>query len=62
VEVWIGEDGLVRRMRTSWDQEMGKQTVTREETVDYIAFGKRFVVKPPPKSETFDATQAALEG
>src|SRR5215217_943286 len=62
VEVWIGDDGLVRRMRTSWDQEVGKMTATREETIDYVSFGKRFAIKPPPKKDTVDLTRYVLEG
>lgn len=61
VDVWIGEDGLVRRIKTHWDDEANGVPVTRTEIVEFLEFGQHFRYERPPPGEVVDMTDRALE-
>jgi hypothetical protein len=54
VEVWIGEDGLTRRLR--YEQKLGTGTAM-ELTEEFYDFGVEVDVSPPPATEVVDLTQ-----
>lgn len=57
VEVWIGGDGLVRRMHTTLTASAhGTQTVS-DLTLDLSDFGTQVTITPPPAGQTLDITQ-----
>jgi hypothetical protein len=72
VDVWIDEQGRVRRMQAdvsgSVNEVEGSETNT-ELTIDYVEFGRVPKIEPPPAGEVFNATseiesniQSAAEG
>lgn len=57
VDVWIGGDGLVRRMHTTLSASVhGMQTVS-DLTLDLSDFGTQVTITPPPAGQTLDITQ-----
>ncbi len=63
IDVWIGkDDGLVRRMKLSY--ELGPATARQKVsiTTEFSDFGKGVRVSVPPAAETFDATNASIKG
>lgn len=57
VDVWIGSDGLVRRMHTTLSASThGMQTVS-DLTLDLGDFGTQVTITPPPADQTLDVTQ-----
>jgi hypothetical protein len=59
VEVYIDEDGLLRRMRIAMKTSTGPARVSLTQTMDYYDFGVNVDVKAPPKSQVFDLSQFA---
>jgi hypothetical protein len=57
-DVWIDQDGYVRRMRMSYGVQ--KQTVAM--TMNFSDFGKDVTVTIPAASETSDATDQSIQG
>jgi hypothetical protein len=59
MEVWVGEDKLVRRMK--WDQSIkppGQQQVQRSTfTTEFYDFNAKVNVEPPPDDDTKDVTE-----
>jgi hypothetical protein len=57
-DVWIGRNGLVRRIRTSY----GMASAHVAMTMDLYDYGAHVSIAAPPGSDVFDATQFAQEG
>jgi hypothetical protein len=64
VRVWVDEDGLIRRLAQTWNQELpdGAGRMHTEMTMDLYDFGPRIQVDAPPPGEVFDATALAGVG
>jgi hypothetical protein len=61
-DVWIGKDGLVRRIRGSYGfAENGRGAHVRM-TMDLFDYGAHVSIEAPPSSEVFDATPLAQSG
>jgi hypothetical protein len=60
VEVWVGEDELIRRVK--WTQSISAQTtgeaVEASFTADFYDFGVPVAVDPPPEEDVQDLTEA----
>ena len=59
VEVWVGDDGLVRKFRLTEEISSGNQTGSFQVTVGLSDFGTDVSVTAPPADEVFDATAFA---
>jgi hypothetical protein len=62
VNVWIGKDGLVRRVQMSYRYSMGGRQVGIRIAMNVSAYGAHVSIAAPPSSEVFDATQLAQGG
>jgi hypothetical protein len=62
VDVWVARDGLVRRIKSSYNQKSGGQTIRVEQTIEYRDFGTRIRIEKPPASEVQDITDQATKG
>jgi hypothetical protein len=61
-DVWIGNDGLVRRIKLAFAmQEQGKP-FRMAMAMDLYDYGADVTIAAPPSSDVFDATQFALQG
>jgi hypothetical protein len=58
-EVWIGKDGLVRRVRVSYDVHGAGRMAMTMSLYDY---GAHVSIAAPPSSQVFDATSFAQQG
>jgi hypothetical protein len=58
-EAWIGDDGLVRRVRMTQDIQTGGKSLSAVVTIDMSDFGTDVSVSAPPADEVFDATGLA---
>jgi hypothetical protein len=61
-DVWIGKDGLVRRIRVSVSLPHGGMPVRTSMAMDLYDYGAQVDIAAPPSSEVFDATQFAQQG
>lgn len=59
VEVWIGDDGLVRRLRLDEDLQAGGSSLSAAVTIDLSDFGTDVSVAAPPADQVFDVTTFA---
>jgi hypothetical protein len=59
VEVWIGDDGLVRRGRIAVDEHGSGGAGRLDLTVDFTRFGVRVDATAPPAGDVFDASNLA---
>ena len=57
-DVWIGKDGLVRRIRVSLRLDQRRLAMT----MDIHDYGTHVTITPPPSSDVYDATQLAQQG
>lgn len=57
VEVWIGSDGLVRRMHTTLSASAHGMQAVSDLTLSLSDFGTPVTITPPPASQTLDITQ-----
>jgi hypothetical protein len=65
VDVWIGHDGLVRRLRLSLathPSTVGVPAMQMTIAMDYSNFGETVDVHPPAASDTIDLTKLAKQG
>ena len=60
VDVWVDGRGLVRRLALAMTLATGARQAQFGMTLELFDFGPTPAVAPPPASEVFDATQAAL--
>jgi hypothetical protein len=61
-DVWIGKDGLVRRVRVSFGLTQSGQPVRFGMTMDLYDYGTHVTIAAPPSSDVYDATQLAQQG
>ena len=57
-DVWIGKDGLVRRVHLALGVAQGRMAMT----MDLSDYGTDVAIAAPPSSDVFDATQLAQQG
>jgi hypothetical protein len=60
--VWIGKDGLVRRVRVSLNLPHGATAVRTAMAMDLYDYGAQVDIAAPPSSQVFDATELAQQG
>ena len=58
--VWVGKDGLVRRVRFAYS--VPREAMRMAMTMDLFDYGAHVSVAAPPSSAVFDATQLAQQG
>jgi hypothetical protein len=61
-DVWIGRNGLVRRIRASYGFTEAGQHVSFAMSMDIYDYGAHITIAAPPSSEVFDGTQLAQKG
>ncbi len=62
VEVWIDDEGLVRRFSQSYSYEAPDTgEVSQSQTIEFYDFGVEVDVELPPASDVFDATDVAAQ-
>jgi len=57
IEVWVGDDGIARRIVSSYGSNVGGERTTVKQRIEMYDFGAKIDVKIPPGSETFDFSQ-----
>jgi hypothetical protein len=64
IDVWVGNDDLVRRLKLSFSVASKGQTSKQNVTVTstFSDFGKVVKANLPPAAKTFDATKTTLKG
>ncbi|HEY2742881.1 MAG TPA: hypothetical protein VGI69_11960 [Gaiellaceae bacterium] len=60
--VWIGKDGLVRRVRLASDLETPSGNSRVAMTMNLYDYGAKVSIAAPPSSAVFDATMLAQQG
>ncbi|HZT84859.1 MAG TPA: hypothetical protein VE984_05495 [Gaiellaceae bacterium] len=60
--VWIGKDGLVRRVQLSYGLAHAGHRAHVDMTMDVYDYGAKIAIAPPPSGAVFDATQLAQSG
>ena len=60
--VWIGANGLVRRVQSSYRVHEGGKSAGMVMTMDIYDYGAHLTIAAPPSSQVFDATQLAQSG
>lgn len=61
-QVWIGKDGLVRRIRVAYNVPHGAAPMRMAMTMDLYDYGAHVSIAAPPSSQVFDATSFAQQG
>jgi hypothetical protein len=63
-EVWIGDDGLLRRQTISWEQSLpgAPGTMTLAMTLELYDYGTRVRIERPDANDVLDLTDAAGSG
>jgi hypothetical protein len=61
-DVWIGENGFVRRIRISFDGAKSSTPLQLGMTMDIHDYGTHVRIAAPPSSDVFDATQFVQQG
>jgi hypothetical protein len=61
-DVWIGKDGLVRRVRASYGFAQSGKRVHLAMTMNIFDYGAHIRIAAPPSGDVFDATQFAQQG
>jgi hypothetical protein len=61
-EVWIGKDGLVRRVKVSYNVPHGAKAMRMAMTMSLYDYGAHLSIAAPPSSQVFDATMFAQQG
>lgn len=61
-DVWIGKDGLVRRIRAAYSMPTLPSSPRMAMTMNLYDYGAHVTIAAPPSSEVFDATQLAQAG
>ena len=60
--VWIGKDGLLRRLQLGYSVPKGATRLRLGMTMDLYDYGADVSIAAPPSSAVFDATQLAQQG
>ena len=61
-DAWIGKDGLVRRVRVTYDVPRGEEPMRMAMTMNLYDYGAHVSIAAPPSSQVFDATSLAQQG
>jgi hypothetical protein len=61
-DVWIGTDGLVRRVGLSYGFPRAGHRIRMHMTLNISDYGAHVTIAAPPSSQVFDATQLAQSG
>lgn len=61
-DVWVGENGLVRRIRASYGVTEAGRSVGMAMTMDLSDYGAHLTIAAPPSGQVFDGTQLAQQG
>jgi len=61
-DVWIGKDGLVRRVRLSYGLTQNGKRAHVDMTMNLSDYGTHVTIAAPPESDVFDVTQFAQSG
>jgi hypothetical protein len=56
VDVWVGEDGLVRRVVTTTRNGVGQPSFESVATAEYLDYGLEANIEAPPAAEVLDHT------
>jgi hypothetical protein len=62
VDVWIGSDGLVRRLRENFSYPVDGTSSTTNLTLSLTDFGVRTAITPPPADQTVDFSKLKALG
>jgi hypothetical protein len=60
--VWIGKDGLVRRVQLAYNVPRGEEPLRMAARMDLYDYGAHVTIAAPPSSQVFDATSFAQQG
>jgi hypothetical protein len=60
VDAWISSDGLVRKLRMSFSEDVNGQQVTSDMTMRFHDFNAPVSISLPPAGQTLDVTKLAL--
>lgn len=60
-DVWIGSDGLVRRIKLAYGLQHQGKPMRMEMSMDIYDYGVDVTIAAPPSNEVFDATQLAQQ-
>jgi hypothetical protein len=60
-DVWIGSDGLVRRIKLAYGLRHHGTSMRMEMAMDLYDYGVDVTIAAPPSNEVFDATQLAQQ-
>ena len=58
-EVWIDDDGLVRRQHMTMEMDIDGTPIAMDMTMDVTEYGVEVDVTPPPAADTVDITEGA---
>lgn len=61
-DVWIGQDGLVHRMKLAFSTQRQGKPMRMAMAMDLYDYGAPVTIVAPPSSDVFDATQLAQQG
>jgi hypothetical protein len=61
-DVWVDDEGYVRRIAQRYDQTLGGITMSYQTTIGLSDYGKDVSVTAPPADQVFDATELAAKG
>jgi hypothetical protein len=61
-DVWIGKDGLVRRVALSYGLTQKGQRAHLDMRMDLFDYGANVTIAAPPSNDVLDATQFAQQG
>ena len=61
-DVWVGKDGLVRRVRVSFDLRHRGAPVQTAMAMDLYDYGADVDIAAPPSTQVFDGTELAQQG
>jgi hypothetical protein len=59
VDAWVASDGLIRKLRMSFSEDVGGQQVTTETTTRFHDFGAPVSINLPPAAQTLDVSKLA---
>ena len=62
VDVWVGSDGYVHRVRVPTSGSASGQTAKTTLTMTLSGFGGQVRVSVPPASQTVDASKVSIPG
>jgi hypothetical protein len=57
IDVWVGDDGIARRIVSSYGSNVGGEHATVKQRIEMYDFGTKIDVKIPPDDETVDFSQ-----